>query len=62
MTKSAIIRLAVKALQSYATEHYGWETKFHEDAREKYDALMEAIKMLEAQDDNQTAKILTSGE
>ena len=47
MTYTAIINLAIKAVQSYANEHYGWDAKIHPEAREKYDALMEAIKILE---------------
>lgn len=47
MTKIAIINLAIKALKSYATEHYGWSARRHPEAREKWDALMKAAEMLE---------------
>ena len=46
MTYTAIINLAIKAIQSYANEHYGWDAKIHPEAKEKYDALMEAINIL----------------
>jgi len=48
MNKTAIINLAKKAIISYAQEHYGWAAKYHPDERDKWDALMKAIEMLEA--------------
>lgn len=47
MTEKAKIKLAVKALTSYAQEHWGWSAKYHPDEKEKYDALMEVADKLQ---------------
>ena len=40
------IELAIKAIRSYAQEHYGWDAKYHPEAMNKYQELMEAVKIL----------------
>jgi hypothetical protein len=41
MTDNEKVKLAKKAIRDFAVEHYGWDAKYHPEAREKYDALME---------------------
>ena len=47
MTQNEKIKVAIKAIRSYAQEHYGWDAKFHEDKRELWDKHMEVIHWLE---------------
>jgi hypothetical protein len=47
MTKNEAIKIAIKAVRKYATEHYGWDAKFHEDKKREWDKYMETIHVLE---------------
>ena len=47
MTEKEKTKLAVKAIRSYAQEHFGWAAKFHPEEKEKWDALIEVANKLE---------------
>ncbi|OGO11448.1 MAG: hypothetical protein A2Y53_00075 [Chloroflexi bacterium RBG_16_47_49] len=61
MSEREKIKLAVKAIRSYAQQEWGWGAKYHPDQREKYDACMEVANRMESGSpliDNQYALIL----
>ncbi len=47
MTEREKVKLASKAIRSYAQEHWGWGAKFHPDQEDKYNACMEIADKLE---------------
>jgi len=47
MSEKEKIRLAVKAIRCYSSEHYGWAAKYHEEDYDKWLALMETADQLE---------------
>jgi hypothetical protein len=46
VTDNEKIKLAIKAIRTYNSEHYGWDAKYHPDELEKYTALVEMANML----------------
>lgn len=46
MTDNEKIKLAINAIRTYNSEHYGWGGKFRTEEKEKYDALVEVVNML----------------
>jgi hypothetical protein len=47
MTKSEERKLIVKALRSYANEHYGWAATIHPEDREKFNVLTNKANEIE---------------
>jgi hypothetical protein len=47
MTKKAKLALVIKALRSYAQEHYGWSAKYHPEDKENFDTLIDFSRGLE---------------
>jgi hypothetical protein len=47
MTEKQKIALVVKAIRSYAQEHFGWSAKYHPEDLDKYNTLMSTAKELE---------------
>jgi len=47
MSEKEKIRLVVKAIRCYSSEHYGWAAKYHEEDYNKWLALREFADDLE---------------
>ena len=46
MSQNEKIKIGIKAIRSYAQEHYGWDAKFDEDKKDLWDKHMEVIQMI----------------
>jgi hypothetical protein len=57
MTDKERTKLTVKAIRSYAQEHYGWSAKYHPEDLEKYNTLMDEANKLEKENNGQSTKV-----